>query len=185
MKFPALTLACRKFGQSVQKDARNNLSKKQAIASNNLSNSITFKVIEYSGGVEVDINAEFYGAFVDQGVKGHGRGNWKPYRPKRQQAPNSPFSFKSWGPPPDVFRNWIRLKGIQPRNPKTGKFMSEKSSAFLMARSAGRFGLKPTNFMTDSLKKNLPEFRQAIGIAIHRDVQTFMNREIFKLKKTA
>jgi hypothetical protein len=119
---------------------------------------------------------------VDQGVRGHGRGDWTPWKQKSQQAPNSPFSFKSWGPPPDEFRNWIKLKGLQSRNPLTGQFMSRQTSGWLMARSAGRFGLRATNFMTDALEVTLPKFRQEIGIAIHKDVQTFMNREIFKLK---
>ena len=183
MQFPELINASVKFGKNTTKLAKSNLRRAGASTSGKrLENSITYLVIKYEGGVEVDINTLFYGAFVDQGVKGHGRGDWKPWQPKRQQAPNSPFSFKSWGPPPDAFSDWIKLKPVQTRNPKTGRFMKRKTSAFLMARSAGRFGMKPTLFMTDALAKTLPVFRQEIGIAIHKDTQTFMNREIFKLK---
>ncbi len=183
MQFHELVKASDKFGKNTTKLAKSNLRRAGATTSaRNLENSITYEVIQWEGGIEVDINSLFYGAFVDQGVKGHGRGDWTPWEPKSQQAPQSPFSFKSWGPPPDEFRDWIKLKGIQTRNPKTGRFMKRKTSAFLMARSAGRFGMKPTLFMTDALAKTLPQFRIDIGLAIHKDVQTFMDREIFKLK---
>lgn len=183
MQFPELTKASVKFGKDTTKLAKNNLRRAGATTSRrNLENSITYEVIHHAGGIEVDINSLFYGAFVDQGVKGHGRGDWTPWNAKSQQAPQSPFSFKSWGPPPDSFRDWIKLKGIQSRNPNTGRFMKRKTSAFLMARSAGRFGMKPTYFMTDALAKTIPAFRMGIGLAIHKDVQVFMNREIFKLK---
>ena len=183
MQYPELIKASVAFGKNTTKLAKSNLRRAGANTSGKqLENSITYQVIKHEGGVEVDINSLFYGAFVDQGVKGHGRGDWTPWKPKRQQAPQSPFSFKSWGPPPTVFADWTRAKPVQPRNPNTGQFMKRKTSGFLMARSAGRFGLRPTYFMTDALGKTLPEFRREIGIAIHKDVQTFMNREIFKLK---
>lgn len=183
MQFPELLAACDRFGADTVKLAKANLRRSGATTSRKqLENSISYDVIEYAGGIETDINSLFYGAFVDQGVKGHGRGDWTPYKPKSQQAPNSPFSFKSWGPPPNVFREWITLKGLTPRNPLTGRFMSRKTSGFLMARSAGRFGLRATYFMTDAIDVTLPRFRQEIGIAVHKDTQAFINREIFKLR---
>lgn len=183
MQFPELVAACDRFGSDTVRLAKSNLREAGATTSRkNLENSIDYDVIQYGAGIEVDINALFYGAFVDQGVKGHGRGDWTPWNPKSQQAPNSPFSFKSWGPPPNEFREWIRIKRIRPRNPLTGQFMNRKTSAFLMARSAGRFGLPATHFMTNAIAATLPNFREEIGVAIHKDTQTFINREIFKLR---
>ncbi len=183
MQFHELVNACDRFGNNTVNLAKRNLRNAKATTSaKRLENSLEYDVIQYSGGIEVDISALFYGAFVDQGVKGHGRGSWTPWNPKGQQAPDSPFSFKKWGPPPNEFRDWIRLKPIRPRSAKTGRFLSRKTGAFLMARSAGRFGLRPTYFMTDAIAETLPDFREEIGVAIHKDVQTFINREIFKLK---
>jgi hypothetical protein len=183
MQFHELVKASDRFGQSTVQLAKYNLREAGATTRRKqLENSIDYDVIQHPGGIEVDINAAFYGAFVDQGVKGHGRGDWEPWNPKTQQAPNSLFRFRSWGPPPNVFRDWIRFKPIRSRNPQTGRFMNRKTSAFLMARSAGRFGLRPTYFMTNAIAATLPKFREEIGVAIHKDTQTFINREIFKLR---
>ena len=74
-----------------------------------------------------------YGKFQDQGVKGT-KSNYIVNK-------NSPFSYKKIGsglkgmPPPDAFAGWAKRKGIKGRDAKTGRFITDKSLQFLIARS--------------------------------------------------
>lgn len=183
MQYPEISLALGEFGENVVNDAKKNLKKTGATTQNNsLYNSLNSKVIVRENSVELEINSNFYGAFRDQGVRGHGRKNlkgkkpWTPSTNKTQQAPKSKFFFKKDMPPIQVFSEWLKNKPLSVEG-------NPNSIGFLMARSAGRFGLPPNYFMTDAFAKNLPKLREQLGIAFTKDIETFLNREVFKLKK--
>ncbi|BCV05523.1 MAG: hypothetical protein CM15mV109_280 [uncultured marine virus] len=47
----------------------------------------------------------------------------------------SPYKFTSSMPPPKAFKDFIKRKGIKGRDKKTGRFITNKSLQFLIARS--------------------------------------------------
>jgi hypothetical protein len=97
---------------------------------------------------------EEYGAYQDLGVKG---------KKSSSKAPESPYRFGSGtgrrGGLTEGMQKWVERRRIQFRN-KDGKFMSYKSTAWVMTRSIYAKGIKPSLFFTkpfEAAYKNLPE----------------------------
>jgi len=97
---------------------------------------------------------EEYGAYQDLGVKG---------KKSSSKAPDSPYRFGSGtgkrGGLTEGMQKWVQRRRIQFRN-KDGKFMSYKSTAWVMTRSIYAKGIKPSLFFTkpfEAAYKNLPE----------------------------
>lgn len=146
-----LTKAINNFGDKVIEDAKQNLKDKKKVSSGNLLKSMKNNGAKVTGkSLELKINMATYGAFVDQGVSGV------------ITKYNTPYSYKNKMPPPKAFDGWIVRKGIAPRNEK-GQFLSRKSIQFAISRSIFNYGIKPTHFLTDAVKKNfklLPDIIQ-------------------------
>lgn len=183
-QFPSIEESLERFGEDTVKFAKQNLVRTgSTTSSNSLYKSIDYDVIVRAGGIEINLFSAFYGAFKDQGVRGSGKGTWEPYKKKSQQAPKSPYKYTTKMPPIDVFKEWISNKPVSLRK-IGGEEPSTATTAFLMARSAFRFGMKPSYFYTDAINKTLPILKKEIGIALTNDVQAFLEREVFKLKKS-
>ena len=82
---------------------------------------------------------EQYGKFQDQGVKGT-KSNYL-------ENKNSRFSYRSSMPNPAIFEGYIKRKGIKGRD-KKGRFITNKSLQFLIARSIFQKGIKASMFFT-------------------------------------
>ena len=55
-------------------------------------------------------------------------------------------------PPTAPIERWIKQKGIRGRDPKTGRFIPDKSLAYLIARGIKRDGIAPLPFMSMAIK---------------------------------
>lgn len=131
------------FGADVVQNAKRNLAKKND--TKKLSDSLNFKVKVSKNSFEFTLLAENYASFVDQGVQG---------KSSSSRAPLSPFKFGSKtgkeGGLTEGLIGWVSRKRIQFKDKKSGRFLSFKSTAFLIARAIYQKGQKPTNFLTDA-----------------------------------
>lgn len=157
-----------KFAKYVIQQARTNLSRKKDNPTSNstkmLYNSLSSKPL--SQGLGVQFSMLDYGKFQDQGVKGT-KSNYIVNK-------NSPFSYKKIGsglkgmPPPDAFAGWAKRKGIKGRDAKTGRFITDKSLQFLIARSVFQKGIRASMFFTKPFEaafERLPEdLQEKFGI---------------------
>jgi len=123
-----------KFGKFVIQQARSRLTKgikrgNKRFSQNDtrkLYNSLEYKPFNRSGSVGVEFYMEDYGKFQDKGVKGT-KSNYL-------ENKNSPFSYSTKMPNPEIFEGYIKRKGIKGRD-KKGRFITNKSLQFLIARS--------------------------------------------------
>jgi hypothetical protein len=131
------------FGKVVQKKAQDRLAKLGRNDTGKLGNSIIYKLEGDKNERKLSITAESYGAYIDQGVKG---------RTSAARAPNSPFRFGSGkgkkGGLTEGIEGWVKRKKIQFKDRRTGKFLSYKSTAWLIARSVYNKGIPATGFLT-------------------------------------
>jgi len=94
---------------------------------------------------------EDYGKFQDKGVKGT-KSNYL-------ENKNSPFSYSTKMPNPEIFEGYIKRKGIKGRD-KKGRFITNKSLIFLLSRSIYSQGITPTKFFSNPFNSafaNLPD----------------------------
>jgi hypothetical protein len=138
------------FKDNVIREAKSNLKTK-----GNLNSSLKGYVKESKNSIQISFEMESYGAFVDQGVKGNNSSN------KGNKQSESPFKFgtnssligKAKGGMSGIMAKWVKQKGFQWKDKKTGRFMSYKSMGYLIARSIYSKGLKPSLFFTKPFEK--------------------------------
>jgi hypothetical protein len=121
-----LKSALEQVGIDLVKELTKQLLNADKKASGNLIKSLDYKVVETVDGFILNLLAADYLNTVDQGRK-----------PGKM-------------PPPSKLDKWIVVRGIAPRD-KKGKFISRKSIQFLIARSIGKNGIKPTNVIRKSI----------------------------------
>ena len=143
MKFKNTEELINKFRSYVIQQARSNLTKGGTNVSSKLYQSLKSEVLTENTYSLVNFEMESYGAYQDLGIKGKSKSN---------KAPNSPFKFGSGkgkkGGLTDGINKWVKAKGIQYRDKKTGKFLSYQSTAFIITRSIYQTGIRPSLFFT-------------------------------------
>tara|TARA_R110002073_G_scaffold190433_1_gene349202 strand:+ start:72 stop:602 length:531 start_codon:yes stop_codon:yes gene_type:complete len=164
------------FAKYVIQQSRSNLTKGGKKASGALYSSLGYNVEQTAKGFSLSFEMEDYGTFQDLGVKG---------KSKQDKAPNSPYRFgtgsgKKGGLTKGIDK-WVRLKGIQFRDKKSGRFLSYKSTAFLITRSIYQTGIKASLFFTKPFTKafkRLPdELVKAYSIGLEKQIQVNLNKK--------
>ena len=158
------------FGKYIVQQSRSNLTKKKKNASKSLYDSIKFKVVPDKDGFVVQFFMNNYGAFLDKGVKGT-KSNYI-------ENKNTPFSYKTKQPPSGIIEKWIKRKGLKGRVDKNwksagnrgGQFISNKSFAFLVARSIKQKGIKSISFFQRPLELGMKKFGKDLLGAITTDI---------------
>ena len=166
------------FGKYVVQQARTNLTKGKKNVTNELYNSIKFTVTPNSEGYNVSFSMDSYGEFVDKGVSGNKK--IQEFTTFDGRKIESPFKYRSKGPPIDIISKWIKMRGIAPkglgkaRSKKTGKYISP--FAFLVSRKIKRDGIKSLSF-----------FQRPLGLGLNRlpkDIILGLKEEILNNLKT-
>jgi hypothetical protein len=164
----------KKFRSYVIQQSRSNLTKGGKNVSSRLYNSIQSEVLKEDDYSLINFSMEDYGAYQDQGVKG---------KSKSAKAPNSPFKFGSGngrkGGLTEGIDKWVRQRGIQFRDKKTGKFISYKSTAFIITRSIYQTGLRPSLFFTKPFEKAKSMYLGAeLQKAFKADIDTLISYKL-------
>jgi hypothetical protein len=150
------------FKKRVIQQAKSNLTKMGKNASGNLHKNLKGEVTVFStGNFALEFDLGKYGEFQDKGVSG----KIKKY--------DTPFSYKSKMPPSRVFEKWIKQKGIKGRD-KKGRFITDKSLTFLIARSIFNKGIKPSLFFTKPFENEYKKLSNDLVEAFGLDIDEFL-----------
>ncbi len=158
--------ALNKFGKFVIQQARSRLTKGKKNVNKKLYNSLEYLPFTDGKFIGVKFYMEQYGKFQDQGVKGT-KSNYT-------ENKKSPFSFKSKMPPPKAFKDFIKRKGIKGRDKKTGRFITDKSLQYLIARSVFQKGIKASMFFTKPFNQAFEKLPQELQENFVRDIENII-----------
>lgn len=165
------------FKAYVIQQSKSNLSKQKHKASSKLYNSIKAESNVSPNSFSLDFLMENYGEFVDKGVKG---------KTSTAKAPNSPFRFGTGsgkkGGLTDGIRKWVKMKGIQFRDKKSGRYLTHESTAFLITRGIYNKGIKPSLFFTKPFEKGFSKLDDKLIDAFGLDVEEFLNHTLKEIK---
>ena len=165
-----------KFAKYVIQQSRSNLTKGGKNVSKDLYNSLGYKLNETSKGATLGFEMDGYGNFVDKGVRG---------KSSSAKAPNSPYRYgtgsgKKGGLTKGI-NEWVKRRGIQFRDRKSGRYLSYKSTSFLIARSIYQKGVKPSLFFTKPFVaafKRLPdELLEAYSVGLEKQIGVILNKK--------
>ena len=104
---------------------------------------------------------------------------------KSSHAPNSPYRFgtgsgKKGGLTKSI-NKWVRRKGIQFRDKKSGRFLSYDSTSYLISRSIYQTGIKASLFFTKPFRaafKRLPdELLEAYSVGLEKQIQVNIDKK--------
>lgn len=141
--------ALEKYAKYVIQQSRSNLTKQGNSASGSLYKSLSYKI----QGSKVKFLSNKYGVYQDQGVRG-AEGHYAD-----KATSGSPFKYRhhpsSDGEFVKSLSKWIKKKGIKGRDKKTGRFITDKSLTYLIARSIYRKGIRATLFFTKPFERGL------------------------------
>lgn len=175
--FTELILIAGEFIESAQK----NLIASNRNASGNLSASLVANEPTLEGKtLRIDIEMNYYGLFVNSGVKG-----------TRGGSSTGGYSFKHDLPSKDMvaeINKWIDLGKISVRNVKKsygkreGKqvTISQLDSAYAVARSIKMKGLKGTGFIDKAVKSTEDKVGSRLGAALVIDLHNSLTGEKLK-----
>lgn len=155
------------FRKHVITEARKNLTRNKKNASKTLYNDMNSFLKVSKNSFELGFEMPIYGQFQDQGVSGV------------KKKYDTPFSYKKKMPPLDVFEAWIKRKGIKGRD-KRGRFITNKSLSYLIARSVFNNGIKPSLFFTRPFELAYKRLADDVIEAFGLDIDEFLK---YTLKK--
>ena len=147
-----------KFGKYLVKESRKNLTRLKKRNSNGLYDSLNYDIKAMPNSFEFDFLMNEYGEWVDKG---------------RKAGKNPPFS---------AIRKWVEQRRIQFRSNK-GKFVTYDSTAWVITKSIGKKGIKPTNFYSRPFKLGYAKLPNEIVEAYALDVEEFLEFTIDKLNE--
>ncbi len=166
-----------KFAKTVVTQSKRNLTTKGK-GGGALHKSISYDLEVGPNSFSLDFIMEEYGNYVDKGVKGAKRS---------AKAPRSPFKFGSGrgkkGGLTKGIDKWVRKKGIQFRDRKTGRFLSYDGTAYIIRRSIWNTGIKPSMFFTKPFEKHFEKLPQELKKKFALDVEDFINHKLKEFKK--
>ena len=131
----------------------NELFTKDINASGNLVKSINYESKPTEDGTSIFVNMLDYGYALDggrSGAKTKGGKSWKP-----------------------LLINWIKTKGIRPRN---GITIDEL--AFLIYRKINKRGYKAKPFVNPSIRKFTEKFPQEYALALNEDIKIELDKHV-------
>lgn len=162
-----------RFGKYVVSQSRANLTRKDKNVNNDLWRSIKYDVETHKNSFSLTIEMLEYGLFQDKGVRG---------KSSSTKAPRSPYKFGSGrgkkGGLTKGIDKWVRARRFQFRDRDTGRFMSYKTTAFLITRSIYQKGIKPSLFFTKPFEKAFKNLNKDLLEAYKLDVEKFMSETI-------
>jgi len=162
-----------RFAKYVISQSRANLTRGKKNVTRELYDSLKGNVKVSKNSFQLSFLMQDYGVFQDKGVRG---------KTSSAKAPNSPFRFgtgtgKKGGLTKGIDK-WVRRRGFQFRDKKTGRFMSYESTAFLITRSIYNKGMKPSLFFTKPFEKAFKNIDQDLIKAFKLDVEQLMKNSI-------
>jgi len=161
------------FADNVVGKSKNNLKRKDKLASKKLFDSIDSELKIHKNSFSLSFEMEDYGTFVDAGVKGVGGTKADGTKWKLKRVTNSKFKYRNKKPPLMAFNGWTIRKGIAPRS-KGGQFTKRKGLLHAIATSVFHTGLETTKFFTEPFEKEYRDLPDELIEAYGLDMDNFL-----------
>ena len=134
------------WAQQVVTNAQSILKSNNKLATKRLVNSIAYR-IESNGKIIFTYAPE--GKWVTQGRKKY---------PGRGVNPKGQFVAS--------IKEWTKVRGIQGRDSKTGRFISQDSLAYLIARGINNSGIEPLPFMKLAINQAIKQLGKSLKTSV-------------------
>ena len=167
-----------KIGKIWRKNARISLRMQDKVNTGALYDSMPVTVGENQHAYYVNITPKVdYWEYVDKGVQGASRNAF----PRQSESPFKYGSGRGGKGLRGAIDKWVAQKGFQFQSREEGtkgQFLSFKATAFLVTNAIWHRGLKPTFFISDTLKRLKPKAMKWLGLAIGEDIADAIRKSL-------
>jgi hypothetical protein len=132
------------LGREYVAELTRQLISEDKVATGNLINSLDYEVLETVNGLVLKILADDYLKFVDEGR-----------RPGKR-------------PPQKAIQKWVESKGIKIKK------QTPAQTAFVIGRSIGKKGIKPTNVLKKTQESIFKNIQTLISKGIKLDIEEYL-----------
>ena len=161
------TKTLEKIGKMWRKNARISLRKQDKVNTGALYDSMPVTVGQNQYAIYVDITPTVdYWEFVDKGVQGASRNIF----PRQSESPFKYGSGKGGRGLRGAIDKWVLQKGLGGTRDSQGRFTPRKSLVFLITRAIWNRGLRPTFFLSGTLKRLKPKAMKWLNAALGKDM---------------
>jgi len=159
------------FGKQVVKDSRDILQK--AKGSTSLGESIRFTVTKDGAGFSTKFYMADYGEYLDKGVSGNKtKQSYINYDGQKKSSPGKGYTNQH--PPTGILEKWIKRKGLKGRDKKSGRFITNKSFAFAIAKSIQKKGIKSISFFQKPLGLEFKKLEENLLKILTLDIRSYL-----------
>lgn len=144
LEFRNLKAQLEALGREYVAELARQLVSDDKVATGNLINSLDYEVLQVANGLILQILADDYLTFVDKGRKPGKR------------------------PPQKAIQKWVENRGIKIKG------QSSKQTGFLIARSIGKKGIKPTNVIKKTQQALFNNVQTLISKGIQLDINEYI-----------
>ena len=134
------------WAKEVVKLAQSNLIRGKKATPGTLMKSISYTIDPRT--LQIDFYYEDYGEFVESGRRKGAR-----------------------MPPPGPIAKWAKQRGLPRFRDKKGKYISNESRAFVLAKSISIKGIKPFPFFTDAIEDSITKLAAKLEDGIAKDLE--------------
>lgn len=131
------TIALERVGKLWVDIMKQRIREKNKVASGNLLNSISYKVISVNGKPSLEITYADYITYVNQG--------------RIPRGDDRPIEASNGAVPIPALVKWIKLKGLKGAKRKGRTSQSTLSLAFAIRASIWKYGIKPADLYDETL----------------------------------
>lgn len=154
--------------------AQDNLNAANTNASGSLSSSlIADEPVQNGKTMQIDVNMNLYGQFVNKGVKGTKAGSSTAGYSFKYDLPSRKMlaAIKDWQTKAAASVTNTNAKKTVSRNELKNTAISDLSKTYAIARSILQKGIKPTGFLDKAVQTTTSKVADRLGSALRIDLQ--------------
>jgi hypothetical protein len=168
-----------KIGKMWRKNARISLRMQDKVNTGALYDSMPVTVGENQHAYFVNITPQVnYWEFVDKGVQGASKNIFA----RQSESPFKYGSGKGGRGLRGGIDKWVIQKNLQGTRDAQGRFTPRKSLVYLISNAVWNRGLKPTFFISDTLKRLKPKAVKWLGSALGQDISNALKSSLLLSK---
>lgn len=154
-------------------DCQDNLNHSNSNASGKLSASlIAGEPTQVGNGLQIDMLMNFYGQFVNKGVRGTKSGTSTAGYFFKYDLPSKKMvdTIRQWQNNGKLSSTNVNAKKTISRNEKKNASISTSDAAYAVARSIVQKGIKPTGFLDKAIVSTKEKVADRLGLALRIDI---------------
>ena len=173
VKFEGVERYIKSYAEYILRQAKQRLKSKDV--SGELSASLHYNFYKTDDGYILEFRGSKYADYVQKGVKG--TEGTRTYINIKGERKTSPYGYSSKMPPTESIFKWVKARGLKGRNKETGRFITDKSLSFAIAKGIQKKGVPAASYYTQPISWSFNLFKEELQRELKIDVLNYLTED--------